>query len=391
MGLIKQTEQQYYGDKKSFTGDGTTLKFTLSTSQPTFPASYHGCADCVTVYIDGDMLAQTTTDSGGVVTTNWEFLWDTIDYWYLDFSLGTVPADGAIINVEKTAKTKTNNYQFTSLENVINNFMIAYTGEDKIVSKVNRTDVQFYAMRALQELSFDTFRSCKSQEIEIPSTLTMMLPQDYVNYIKLTWKDGSGIERIIYPTSKTSNPKAIKQDSNGEYSFDIDGDGFEDTNSLISPENSDTWASYKSGGSSAENTVKISDAKDTDIYDYNKGQRYGIHPQYAQANGSYFIDCNKGMIHFSSNISGKTVILHYISDSLGTDAEMQVHKLAEEAMYKWIIYSVLSVRANIPEYVVQRYKKEKFSETRKAKLRLSNIKLEEITQILRGKSKFIKH
>jgi len=60
-------------------------------------------------------------------------------------------------------------------------------------------------------------------------------------------------------------------------------------------------------------------------------------------------------------------------------------------MYKWITYAILSTRANIPEYIVQRYKKERFAETRKAKLRLSNIKLEELTQILRGKSKLIKH
>ena len=45
----------------------------------------------------------------------------------------------------------------------------------------------------------------------------------------------------------------------------------------------------------------------------------------------------------------------------------------------------------MPEYIVQRFRKERFAETRKAKLRLSNIKLEEITQILRGKSKRIKH
>ena len=70
---------------------------------------------------------------------------------------------------------------------------------------------------------------------------------------------------------------------------------------------------------------------------------------------------------------------------------MQVHKFAEEAIYKWIAYGILSVRPNIPEYVVQRYKKERFAETRKAKLRLSNIKLEEITQIFRGRSKQIKH
>ena len=104
-----------------------------------------------------------------------------------------------------------------------------------------------------------------------------------------------------------------------------------------------------------------------------------------------FIYCRLGKIHFSSNISGKTVILDYISDSLGTDGEMQVHKFAEEAMYKWIAYAILSTRANTQEYIVQRFKKERFAEVRKAKLRLSNIKLEEITQILRRKSKQIKH
>ena len=85
------------------------------------------------------------------------------------------------------------------------------------------------------------------------------------------------------------------------------------------------------------------------------------------------------------------MILDYISDSLGTDEEMKVHKFAEEAMYKCIAYAILSTRANIPEYIIRRYKKERFAETRKAKLRLSNIKLEEITQIFRGKSKQIKH
>ena len=85
------------------------------------------------------------------------------------------------------------------------------------------------------------------------------------------------------------------------------------------------------------------------------------------------------------------MILEYISDGLGTYEEMIVHKFAEEAMYKWIMYGCLSARIDIPEYVIRRYKKERFAETRKAKLRLSNIKLEEITQILRGKSKQIKH
>ena len=61
--------------------------------------------------------------------------------------------------------------------------MMVYVGEDKLISKVSRTDVAFHAQSAMQELSFDTFKSCKAHEIEIPASLTMILPQDYVNYL----------------------------------------------------------------------------------------------------------------------------------------------------------------------------------------------------------------
>jgi len=270
-------------------------------------------------------------------------------------------------------------YQFTSLEHVINQFIIAYVGEGKIISKARRTDVAFHAQRALQELSFDTFKCVKSQEIELPASLQMILPQDYVNYVSLSWSDSSGIQHIIYPASKTSNPTDITQDANGDYTFD-------GSQNLITDNSSSTWDSYSS-------TVPGDniDDYDDDYFTGAIGNRYGIDPQYAQTNGSFYIDPNTGKIHFSSNLSGKTIVLKYISDSLGTDAEMKVHKFAEEAMYKNIAYAILSTRADVQEYIIQRFKKEKFAETRKAKLRLSNIKLEEITQILRGKSKWIKH
>ena len=422
-------------------------------------------------------------------------------------------------------------YQFTSLDNIVNQFMIAYVGEDKLISKIKRTDVAFYAQRAIQELSFDTFKSCKTKEIEVPASLTMILPQDYVNYVKLTWSDSAGIEHIIYPTSKTSNPIAINQNTSGTIGGELlENNGFDtglgiwesqnnnssaatnpsapgyfwdtsghvtanaqqyrnliqssadilaghtyrvsydltitqgsvnvmmvaddstateqfrgsgttrttsgsytqditvntssfgsassnwvyswwtrgmnfnlssrDTSNFIgtidnvtcydleitTQAESNTWSNYKSATPS-ENQDDYQD----DTYWPMGGRRYGLDPQHAQANGSFYMDCNTGLIHFSSNISGKTVILEYISDGLGTDEEMVVRKFAEEAMYKWIAYAILSARIGIPEYIINRYKKEKFAETRKAKLRLSNIKLEEITQILRGKSKQIKH
>ena len=80
-----------------------------------------------------------------------------------------------------------------------------------------------------------------------------------------------------------------------------------------------------------------------------------------------------------------------MSDSLGTDAEMIVHKFAEEAMYKWIAHAILSTKFDTPETLVQRYKRERFAAIRNAKLRLSNLKIGELTQVMRGKSKHIKH
>ena len=504
-------------------------------------------------------------------------------------------------------------YQFVSLHDIINQFMVVYVGEGKIIPKINRTDVAFHAQRALAELSFDTFKSVKAHEIVLPSTLQMILPHDYVNYTKLSWVDSSGIKHPLYPTKHTSNPFDINQDSFGNYTFELEpalgvnmyfddplmppwewitptpatatsgthsygsnqagwtyysdevsadsntltfkqyvkkswtrnlsllycvwqqldvsnvdiinlsstgtaqdavaanADGtasathgilggnlkigftsspphpnktlrytgstnytpnenlqylttsagnsaylewqngesavvktLEDENAIdvssyntiyvvitsavdfepttttpasqrniehantfgtnsiddiiitspISAEplgtnstrTSTTWDNYKSITPSENNNDNYED----EIYWPNEGERYGLEPSHAQVNGSFYIDERLGKINFSSNINGKTVILDYISDSLGTEEEMKAHKFAEEAMYKCIAYAVVST-SSYAQQLAPRFKKEKFAAVRQAKLRLSNIKLEEITQILRGKSKQIKH
>ncbi len=276
------------------------------------------------------------------------------------------------------------NYQFISLDDVITQFQIAYVGEGKIISKAKRTDIAFHAQRALAEMSYDTLRSNKSQEIEVPPSLTMILPHDYVNYIKLSWLDSGGVERLLLPARKTSNPKALLQDSNYDYLFD------DTTSALLEAKDSDTWESFKN--SSATNTTADEANNGADIdKTFFLGQRFGINPEYASSNGLFYIDNARGNIHFSSNINGKTITLKYLSDTLGTDGEMQIHKFAEEAMYKWIAHAILATKTNVPEYIIARFKKERFAEIRKAKLRLSNLKLEELTQIMRGKSKQIKH
>ena len=440
--------------------------------------------------------------------------------------------------VQNSGNESYGSYQFISLEAIISQFIIAYVGEDKIINKIKRLDVSFHAQRALQELSYDTFKSTKSYELEVPPSLVLPLPQDYVNYTKVSSVDSAGIKKIIYPISKTSNPTSYQQDLDGKLKFEdniykkrnqagttiyteygltsrdkdgnfigktsrtgefkseiplekfvhetrVDvtgetrvnpGDGNNNTNYLFYggkgaldmkilfhgdypdiavgqtvfgpgiPENTTvasvfetTSGNYRGTSITLTNPKYENDklkanptgvagrptgfmVKDTQviIVDLNKestswkkykahvastgatdhednsslhneGGRYGLDPQYAQSNGSYYIDDRAGLIQFSSFMAGKTMVLDYLSDSVGTDQESKVHKFAEEAMYKCIAYAIMSTKANVQEYIVRRFQKDKFAATRKAKLRLSNLKLEELTQILRGKSKQIKH
>ena len=278
-------------------------------------------------------------------------------------------------------------YQFTSLDNIISNFMIAYVGEDKIISKIKRTDVMFHAKRAIQEFSFDTLPSEKAQEIEVGPALQMILPQDYVNYVKFSYTDNRGIERILYPTRNTSNPTAITQDANYKYLFDNTGE-------IIEADESTTWERFKASGRGqlANSSDNPGDLTDSELFNlYRFGRRYGLSPEEAQSNGVFYIDKLKGIVHFSSHLADQIVTLKYISDGLGTDAEMQVHKFAEEAIYKYIAHAVLATRANTPEYQIARFKKEMSAAKRNAKLRMSNLKIAELAQVMRNQSKWIKH
>tara|TARA_R100000541_G_scaffold7820_2_gene15486 strand:+ start:1696 stop:2658 length:963 start_codon:yes stop_codon:yes gene_type:complete len=290
-------------------------------------------------------------------------------------------------------------YQFIKVSDLINDIVATYCQLDKMLEGTRVSDVTYHTHRAVQELSFDTFRSTRDMEIEIPPSLVMALPHDFVGYTKLVWKDDNGIEHTILPTRITSNPDSYLQDGNHLLTFDSNA-----PNDTLLAADSDTWQAYKTTSSQNINQGN-SRHDDTDIYDDVVGKKFGGSPEHMNINGSFYIDYSRGRIHFSGNLVGKTVTLKYISDGVGNlqshtgnfedtpnvQDDFIVHKFAEEACIKHVLYGCMQGRKNADYNMLQILKKEKFAETRKAKIRLSNIKLEEITQVLRGKSKWIKH
>ena len=278
-------------------------------------------------------------------------------------------------------------YQFVSIQDIINNFVIMYVGADKLLSKVKRTDIAYWAQQAIQEFSFDVLPQDKSIEVEVPPGLYTILPQDYVNYTKLSWTDERGIERIVYRTDLSSNPTPYIQDSEYEYTFDNTGD-IPLANESTTLERWNANSRSPMLGATGNWNYFLENPDLMALYAY--GGRYGIQPERAQANGTFYIDHTKGMIRWSSNLRGRLVVIKYISDGLGKEGEMNVHKFAYDAIMKFIAYSILSTRANTQEYLVARFKKDMFAAKRNAKIRLSELKNDLIVQVMRNQSKWIK-
>ena len=290
---------------------------------------------------------------------------------------------------ENVIQESRGSYEYTRLNDVIDNFLIAYVGTGKLIPSVKRTDVIFHAKRGLQEFSYDTLKSVRSQELTVNYALNVIIPQDYVNYVRLSWTDGLGVQHTIYPANElTTNPFASPvQDEVGTPTQDS-----QDSNIQGSSQTEAAWAS---GDPRRINGAFSRDVTDASVlmntpYDGMLGQRYGLEPQTSQKNGWFTINEREGVFSFSSELKDQIIVLEYISDGNAYDLDARIPKLAEEALYAHMMYSILSTSAGIQEYVVRRFKQERSAKLRNAKIRLSNIKLDQIIQVMRGKSKWIK-
>jgi len=282
-------------------------------------------------------------------------------------------------------------YSYVKIGDIVNNFLVAYIGAGKLVLDVKRTDVIFHAKRALQEFSYDTLKSKKSQELTVPKSLSVVLPQDYVNYVNIYWVDQNGRQHIIMPSNNLhQSPTELPiQDNKGVPIQDAFNENIEAANSIID----DRWDknNFNNQANLLNDPLLASEFFNDYIGMVGYGQQYGLDPQYANINGYFNINNRINKISFSNNLVDKIINLEYISDGLSSDLDTEVPKMAEEAMYAYISHALISSMINQPEYVVQRLRKEKSAKLRNAKIRLSNIKLNEFVQVMRGKSKWIKH
>ena len=404
MSLLTENNRQYYEGAQGFRGDGASTEFTTTFNTDLV----FGAASNTNVnYSKNNFKIYTSTTatpgSWNEVVANYTVENNTIIFntplandLYMVVQLKKLDGGnyGNALSEKAYGDAVEKNYgsyAYISLDDVVNNFLVAYVGDGKLIPSVKRTDVVFHAKRGLQEFSYDTLKSINKLEVTVPHNLSIPIPQDYVNYVNLYWIDNSGVKHVIMPgDGLTTNPTDVFLDDNKGVPIQDEFGNNIDTTSITD---------YRWKNNFLKNANNQDLLNDTILgweyyYGYPEfgyGQLFGLDPQFANANGYFTIDERYNKFSFSANLVDRVVVIEYISDGLSTDVDTRIPKMAEEAIYAHISHAIIASQINQPEYVVMRLKKERSAKLRNAKIRLSNLKLNELVQVMRGKSKWIKH
>lgn len=283
-------------------------------------------------------------------------------------------------------------YQFVSLDDIVNNFMLMYVGNDKLINNVEKYNILFHAKRGIQELNYDAMKEIKVLELSVCDQLRYVLPPDYVNWVRVSIYQ-NGVLMPLTENIQTNWSNAYLQANDCKILFDEYGN-------ILKPENSTIDMDRISGGKKSL-YLNSNSSQDGNMgynidgswyFDYSVGQRYGLNTETANSNPTFKINKASGVINFSSGAADKLVILEYVSDGMenGVDSEINLNKLFEDFIYAYIKYAILTSKYGVQEYIINRAKKEKTALLRNAKIRLSNIHPGRLLMNLRGQDKWLK-
>ena len=288
--------------------------------------------------------------------------------------------------------TNWGSYQYVSLQDIVNNFLLMYAGNHSLVNNEERYKILFHAKRAIQELNYDAFKEIKVLELTVPDMLRYILPSDYVNWVRVSlYKDGW--LRPLSENIQTLSSKAYLQDNTGRILFDQYGNA-------LSPQYSEIDYDRLT---KIKKSIYLNQGSQFDgqygwnydgmwYFDYSIGAAYGLNTETANFNPTFNIDRKAGVINFDSSMSGESCILEYVSDGMegGDNSLITVNKLFEAYIYAAIEYEILSSKFGVQEYIVARARKKRRALLSNAKIRISNIHPGRLLMNLRGLDKQIK-
>ena len=90
-------------------------------------------------------------------------------------------------------------YQFVSLNDIVNNFMLMYQGNNELINNIDRYQVLFHAKRGIQELNYDAMKEIKILQLDLNDDLRFILPADYVNWVRISYYSNGILLHYLNP------------------------------------------------------------------------------------------------------------------------------------------------------------------------------------------------
>lgn len=280
--------------------------------------------------------------------------------------------------------TRAGEYQYISLEQVVFDYMMARVDDD-LTAMVDRNKIIYHAKRGFRELYYDILKEIKIVKQDLnPNSLTITVPPDYVNWVRVSWVDEEGRLR---PMAENRGAMKIGNDylQDHEYEFLYDDEGCVLLGSDSNPEldNVDSQVISEAVSSDYNRYIVC-----TPLFNPN------MNTSELFPNG--FFKIYNGIFYFSSSVGGKEIVLEYISDGLfigcegGDESDIKIHKFAEGAIHDYIYYELIKNRHKVAQGEKQRARKEYYNSERKASRRMNAIRKEQLLQDFKGDSKWIK-
>tara|TARA_R100001460_G_scaffold56018_4_gene95445 strand:- start:788 stop:1702 length:915 start_codon:yes stop_codon:yes gene_type:complete len=280
-------------------------------------------------------------------------------------------------------------YQYVSLTDIVNNFLLMYSGNHSLVNNEDRFKILFHAKRGIQELNYDAFKEIKSLQLTVYSDLRFVLPSDYVNWVRISLFKNNTI-RPLLENIQVQSALSYVQSATASFTYDADDNVNTQTSSLNTAREDGSLNSIylNQANLDQDNNPPFNE----DFYDTYIGARYGLNTETANMNPTFTIDKKAGVINFDSTMANEQCILEYISDGMegGDDSLITLNKLFEDYIYAYIKYAILNNKFGVQEYIINRARKDKTALLRNAKIRLSNIHPGRLLMNMRGENKWLK-
>lgn len=279
-------------------------------------------------------------------------------------------------------------YQYVTLADIVNNFMMIHVGNHSLLNHVPRHKVIFHAKRAVQEMNYDAFKEVRAKVIPVDELVAVPLPSDYVNWIRVSiYKNGQ-----LLPLQENMAAMSATQylrDNANQLLFDQDGYVLSAGHSIVDTDRMDGKYTGHGGLYAAFDSYEHDNQR---FFPLGVGRKFGLETSMATGRPLYRIDARGGVINFDSRMTGELCVLEYVSDGLenGRDDLVAVNKLFELFIYSYIKTELLTDKVGVQEYVVNRAKKERTAARRNAMIRAKDFHPSRLLMALRGMDKIIK-